>query len=143
MNLYEMFETVPTLETDGVWIAYSPDEDAAAFKLARAGGENRKYEQLIAKRLMPFRRLLEAQKDDPDPKTLTHVDDIMLGVWIETCLKDWKNVKDKETGEDLPFNKDNALKLFKWVPELGRDLREKSKEITTFRRKEAEEVAKN
>jgi len=63
-------------------------------------------------------------------------------VFVSTVLLGWKNVTDAE-GKDLPFSKENALKLFHDLPDLYEDLVRQSNNANTFKDAEMEVEAKN
>jgi len=108
-NLDSLFKTKKHLETDGVWFKISAD---TSFCLRRFGGSNgQKVKMAMAKYHKPHARLIES-----DALPLEDVNKIMAQVVAHSCLVDWKGVV--VSGEELPCNPENAVKLFTALPEL-------------------------
>ena len=142
-DLYSMFGTAPGLESEGIWIVYGADKDKdPSFKVARSGGENRKYQTTLVNRARPYQRVLNVQSKDPDDATLKLIEGFTKDAFIEACLKDWRNVKDK-AGKPLSFSKENAYILFQELPELFRDLQEQANSIANFRQDQVDAAVKN
>lgn len=143
-DLYSMFGTVPSQEADGVWIVYGADKDKdPCFKVARAGGENHKYTQALVKKVRPYQRVINNQSSSPDQSTLKLIESLTQQAFVETCLLDWRNVKDKKKQSLGSFTQEKAYKFFKELPELYRDLFEQSQSLATFRQEQVDEAAKN
>ncbi|HPQ38574.1 MAG TPA: hypothetical protein PLW97_13105, partial [Synergistaceae bacterium] len=66
---------------------------------------------------------------------------IAMTAFVETVLLEWKGVE--LDGEELSFSKENALKLFRELPDLFNDLFNQAKSTANFRAAELEEDAKN
>lgn len=126
---YEVFETDKDLETEGRWIDYG---GAGEYLIARAGGANKKYSNLLQKRMKPYRRQMEAGTLDNEKAK-----DILIGAFVDAVLLDWKGVNNRE-GEALDYTRDNAIQLFKDLPMLFEDLQKMSMDFAVFRRAEVE-----
>lgn len=140
--LFSQFKTDPRLEREGVSVEYlTGDEEAdktpPTFMVARAGGANIAYDNMLDQRLKPLRRRLQA-----DNVSNKEIEKITKEVFIETVLKGWKNVKD-ESGNVIEFSKVAAAELFTALPELYEDLRRQSNTISLFRADAVEAIAKN
>ena len=140
--LFSQFKTDPRLEREGVTVEYLTGDDEAdkappTFIVARAGGANIAYDNMMDQRLKPLRRRLQA--DNVSNKEL---EKITKEVFIETVLKGWKNVKD-ENGNLIEFSKNAAAELFGTLPELYEDLRRQANTVSLFRATAVEAIAKN
>ena len=67
---------------------------------------------------------------------------LFMGVFVDTVLLGWNNVQDRD-GNNIAFNRENALKLFEDLPELYDDLQEKAKKASLFREESLEGEAGN
>lgn len=133
----------PDAEKNGVWVfPYGPeDEDFPGFKLAKPGGANKTYDKELTAQLRPYQKLITAQKDNPDEKTLELVSKAQRTAFIKACVKDWKNVPYSEN--PLPFSVDECEKLFDAVPRLFDDLVSEAQSTALFSPEDVEEEAKN
>jgi len=132
MDLYKLFKRAE-VETRGVWIDYG----CAKFKLARAGGDNKKF-------LAAMTRLAEPHKQAIAHNTLSEDDSraMLAQAYAEAVILDWEGVTD-ENGAPLQFSVSNAVKLLKDLPDLFIDLKEQAEQMTNFREGVREEAAKN
>ncbi len=129
MSLYKQFQTDKELEKDGIVVQYGENSkgQATEFRIARAGGANEAYTKRAEVVLKPYRR--QIQTETIENKL---AEKLLMGVFVDTVLKGWSNVED-EKGKDLPFTRENAIKLFTDLPDLYRDLREQSDKSALFR----------
>lgn len=141
MNIYKSFQTNKNLETKGITVEYhdenDPDLPPSKFIVARAGGSNQAYEKAMDRKTKPIRRALSA-----GTVSMAEIKRINREVFAETCLLSWENV-DGPDGKPLEFNYDNAVQLFKDMPDLFDDLFQQSSSANLFRQVNAEEAAKN
>lgn len=144
MSLYKQFKTDEKVEKEGVWLEYgSAGEDKPVrIKIARAGGTNSKFLQLLEKRSKPYRR--QIQTETIDPKV---AENLFMDVYAEAVVLGWENVTAADLGEThetpLEFTKENCLKLFKALPDLFADLREQANRVALFRLETREADAGN
>ena len=133
INLYQQFGTSKDLETNGVIFTLM---DGVSFTLARAGGENIKYQKTMTSMLKPYKRQLSLGTLD---------DKIARGILIKAFCKgvllSWDGVTDK-VNKPITFNEENAVKLFLDLPDLFDTLNEESQNMTNFREGEIEQVVK-
>lgn len=136
MSLYKQFKSDPALERAGVLIQYGfvqtpegePDSSRPiCFRIARAGGANVAYQRRVEAKVKPYRR--QIQTETIDPKV---AENLMMEVFCETILLGWENVQDAN-GVDLPFSKENAVKLFTDLPDLYKDLQEQANKAALFK----------
>lgn len=131
MNLYQQFLTDKELEKNGVWMNISPE---TKFLIARSGGENRRYSEMVALRLKPFRRQIELDTFDSN-----QMKKIQKECFVDACLKNWEGVTDEE-GKALEFSRENALKLFTDLPDLFDSLFTSAGELSYYRKVMAKEL---
>lgn len=127
-NPYELFGTDGDKEKAGI------DLDYGDFKIrvARAGGSNRRYFKVLEQKSKPIRRALATGAADPK-----QVSAIMREVFAETVVLGWEGVTDRE-GNELPFSKENAVKLFKDLPDLFADVQVQASSYAQFLEVQAE-----
>lgn len=133
LSAYAQFESDAALEAAGVWRQIGTME----FLIARAGGENEDFLKTAGKRFKPYQAALAAETM---PKELAR--DLVIDVFVDTILKDWRGVFDRD-GVELPFSKENAKRLLRDLPNLFAALQAESQKQGNFRRANVEEAAKN
>lgn len=142
-SIFDLFETDPNLEKTGITIDYG---DFGYFRLARAGGANEKYEQVLQQKAAPLRRALE--NGILPPATLRKLQRETL---VETLLLGWGSPTYGEGslvgkgGDPLPFTAQNALELFSTpgMQDLPNDLLEQARSSAGFKAAIGEGEAKN
>jgi hypothetical protein len=133
-SIYGMFETDEKLEREGIILDYGK---FGKFRVARAGGANSRYEQILAVKAKPHERRLTGKKPDLElGKT------ILLEAFVEGAMLGWDGVRDKK-GKLIKFSIENCMKLFQDLPQLYADIRSQSDDYTMFLVEELEEDAKN
>lgn len=126
---YAIFETDTDLETKGRWIDYGV---AGEYLIARAGGSNRKYADLLSKRMKPYRRQIDTgTMNNEKAKT------ILIQTFVDAILLGWKNVNGRD-GNPLEFTRENAIQLMTDLPSLMEDLQKQAMNFSVFRRHEVE-----
>ena len=141
MSLYKQFATNSEKEMEGVEVqmteAENEDGSIPTFVVSRMGKSNKRYSKALEAATRPYRRQIELGTMNNDK-----AEEIFMGVFVDTVLKGWKNVRD-ESGAELPFNKQSATKLFKDLPEVYERLQEEAKLSANFRDAALEEEVKN
>lgn len=139
MSLFSQFKTDSDKERNGVEITYAANEDGTipTFIIARAAKSNREWSKEYERQTKPYRRQIEL-KTFPNEKA----EEIALSVFVKIILKGWSNVQD-ESGNEIPFTQENAIQLFKSLPELYEDLDKQSGDMALFKASAREEEAKN
>lgn len=139
MSLFDQFETNAVKETEGVDVQYAPNKDKTVptFTISRMGKTNKRYSKMLEKVSKPYARQLQLG-------TLAEetAEAMFMGVFVKTVLMGWSNVRGKD-GKDLEFTPDNALMVFKALPELYDDLQDKAKSAALFRAETNEDDAGN
>lgn len=133
LSAYDQFESDASLETEGAWVEIG----TMSFKLARAGGDNDDFIKTASKRFKPFQAAIAA---DTMPKQMAA--DLVVGVFVDTIIKDWKEVYGRD-GVAIPFSKDAAKKLLTDLPNLHVALQAEAAKMANFRRENLEAAAKN
>lgn len=129
-TIYDLFETDALMETGGIWIDYG---SGIRFLVARSGGANTKFAQVLEFKMRPYRRQLDNGSMDNDV-----ANKILMEAFIESALLKWEGVTDRE-GNALDYSKDNAIELFTEMPDLFNDLREQSSRMANYRTAEVED----
>lgn len=135
MSLYDTFSTDKSAEVSGVWIDYGPGN--GRFLIARAGGANVAYRNAISGIIKAHRHQIQA-----DTLSEEVADKKQMGAFVDHVLKQWEGVPDRG-GQELPYNRDNAIRLFNDLPDLYADLTGQAARISNFRTKAIEVDAGN
>lgn len=139
MSLYAKFETDRSLEKQGITLDYGANSKGKQIeiKIARAGGSNDAYLKRMEAKAKPHRR--QIQHDTIERITL---ENIVKEVYAETVVLGWSGVEDRD-GNEMPFTKDNCIKLFNDLPDLYADVQEQAQSSALFRMSVRELDAKN
>lgn len=137
MSLRSQFATNSKSEIEGIAVKYAPNDDGTepTFIVARAGGNNKEYSKTFEKVTRPYRRTMDSMPPE-------QAKNILMDIFVESILKGWEHVQD-ENGVELPFTKENAIALFKDLPDLYADLSEKSSGMALFKQEALDAEAKN
>lgn len=112
-NLDKLFKNNPKHENDGIWLNISEE---TGFLVKRFGGDNsNQVKAALALYYKPYARLIEMGTMDPKKER-----EIMLKVFINSCLIDWKGVE--IDGSPAEFSKEAALAFLLELPELAETL---------------------
>ena len=133
-SIYDLYGTDKELEKNGVWIEYPGGE---MFKVARIGTNESAYGKLLRQKTKHLRRKIETDTMDFDV-----LSKIMMDVFVQTSLLDWKNVNGSD-GKAIDFNRDNALELMRRLPDLFDDLHTQAQALSTFQKEAVEKDSKN
>jgi hypothetical protein len=133
MSPYTLFATDNRLEQDGILLDYG----SFRLRIARAGGANRRFAQVLEAKLKPHRRQIQTE---------TLADEVahrlIVEAYAEAVLLGWEGVVDAG-GQPMPFTRDNAVRLLTDLPDLFRDLQEQATKAALFRRQAEEADEKN
>ena len=133
MSLYKAFKTDESVETKGVWIEYDTQGDGkpARFKIARAGGSNRKYTAVLERKMKPVRRALATGALDDKVS-----ERILAETYAEAVILGWENITwpDGNGAEKaLSFSRENCVMVLLALPELFADLQLQANRVAPFR----------
>lgn len=123
MSLWEQFEMDPVVEVEGIIVDYGTEK----FRIARAGGANKKFLKAIQQTNRKYRKQLEHDLMEDEL-----AEQIMREVYAKTIVLGWEGVTDRD-GEPMEFSLENCIKLFVALPELYNDLREMATKADLFR----------
>lgn len=139
MSLYKQFATSNELETKGILVEYGQNDDGSviAIRIARAGGTNHRYNTVLERAVKPYRRQIQNETIDRDT-----MQRLMREVYADSVVIGWENVQDKD-GKNLPFTRENVIKLFEDLPELFEDVQEQAQRAALYRDEILEQAAKN
>lgn len=154
-NPFEMFETDAALETEGIIIDYGDFR----FKVARAGGANKKFTNLINARLKPYEKQFAAgtMDDEVAAQILREVYAATIILEADVLVKqedktdqapDAPNeykpglIMDRD-GTVAPFTKENVVKFFKALPMIFQSLKKDAEDFALFKKVQQEEAIKN
>jgi hypothetical protein len=121
-SLYKAFGTVKEYETEGVTL----DFGVAKFKVRRAGGSNRRFLNVLAAKLKPHRRALDAGVLADEVASALHME-----VYFETVVLGWEGVTD-ENGTPLAYNLENFKKVMTDLPDLWATIRNEADNLKNF-----------
>lgn len=132
-NVYDVFKTIDDLETKkGIVL----DFGEFSFTILRAGLKNKKFTQALTKHSRKHQKKIQKG-------LLTKEQDreILVNVYADAIVVDWKGIKD-DSGKNLPFNRENCVKLLEDLPDLFEMIHEEANNMTNFQ-KETEEIKKS
>ncbi len=140
MSLFKHYKTDETKENDGVELdlgIVNDDGTIPLFYVAYNGKGNKKWQKTLQAAIKPVKR-------QADLGTLSEEksEAIMVGVFVDSVLKGWKNIQD-EAGKNLPYSRENAVALFKKLPKLYDDLSKLAADMAMFKAEDLEAEAKN
>lgn len=139
MSLFETFETDESVEKEGLFLNYGKNKDGTdiCIKIARAGGANTAYHKAINRKMKPYSRQYQAGVMDLEVQSR-----IVKEAFAETVVIGWEHVQERD-GTEIPFSRENCIKLFERLPELFVDIQEQATKSTLFRNEVLEGDSKN
>jgi len=142
MGMYDIFETDPNMEQEGVFLDYGDFR----VRIAHAGQGNSKYLKYAEKKLKPVRKAMEAGALGNERSMA-----IMIDIYSESIILDWQ-VRENESwksgieardGSILPFTQQNVEATLRSLPNLFLDIQQQAQSIANFRRADLESEAGN
>ncbi len=140
--LRKMFETVPSLETQGIVLQYAPGVEMV---IARAGGANKRFARVLARLSKPHRRAIQTETINEDIGQ-----DIMREAYAEAVVLSWvgftKDILTKQeadAGTELECEVATVKAVFKALPDLFEDVAKMSNNITLYRAETLEQDSGN
>lgn len=139
MSLFKQFKMDAQKQDEGVLVCYGENSDKTipGFRILRQNASNQRYARTLERETAPYRRLIALGTLDNKLS-----ERIFMRVFCLSVLVGWENVYD-EQGQPIPFNVDNAMKLFNELPDLYDDLVSQSSKAALFRQDANEADAKN
>jgi hypothetical protein len=139
-SIYQIFATNTTNESEGIWIRFVLGDDTFEVRVARAGGSNPRFGKAVEKHTRALRRAgLKIEKLNMDQhRTLNR------NIFTDACILDWRGDAFKEPdGTPIPFNRENALRIFQALPEFFEYIVAECQSLENFKDEEREEESKN
>jgi hypothetical protein len=144
-NAYEMFGTEKALETEGVWFNFGPFR----IKVSRAGGNNRRFRNLLQAKMKPYRHQID--NETMDEKV---TEQIFRDCYAQTVVIGWQtNTSDGpdevwsdylETPEgNLEFTAENCSRVFKELPDFFKQVQKLAMDMSYYRNETEDQDAKN
>jgi hypothetical protein len=131
---YSLFETNKDAESgSGITLQYP----GFSITIHRAGGSNKKFAQVLSNKMKPYRQQFERGMLDDETSAR-----ILLESYAEAVVVGWKDVKDRN-GKNLPFTKENVVKLFADLPDLFTDIKTQAENAALFREQAEKADEKN
>jgi len=137
--LSKIFKTNENLEKSGIWLDYgeNDDGDKMRVKIARAGGQNKKFSKALEYATRPYRAAIQ-NNSLPD----NVAERIYLEVFVDTVLLGWENIPDDD-GKIIPYERSAVIAQLKALPEWFQDIKEQAGNMSLFREEEREATLKN
>lgn len=133
-SIYDKFGTDKKAEQEGIVLDYG---DGMEIRIARAGGSNTKFEKAVQQKMRKYG--LQAKHDLLEPEQQR---EIFREVLAETVVLGWDGMYDRD-GEEIPFDKENCIQLFKDLPDLFDDVLEQSRKSSLFKQSVLEQEQGN
>lgn len=147
MSLRKTFKTDQNAEVEGVWVVVGMNDHnntPIEIKISRMSSSNKRYTKELNRVTKPHQSSIQNDALDNDLAK-----SMLQEVFADTIILAWKNLpKSDLTGneadvEELEFNRDNVLALFKEMPDLYDDWEARANKSAAFREAEREGAAKN
>lgn len=138
-NIYKLFKTNTAAEKNGIAVNLGKNDEGEEIVIyvARFGGSNDASIADFAARNVPYADDIANERLDENIATR-----LLTENTAETLITGWKNVTD-EDGNELPFSKENALKLLTDLPELAKKLRQTASNISNYLAANESVIVKN
>lgn len=142
MSLRKTFKTDQRAEVEGVEIEVAVNDHNGkpiSIRIARMSSSNKRYTKELNKVTKPHMSAIQNDAFDNDLARK-----MLQQVFVDTILLEWTNLpKSDLTGddndtEDLEFTRENALALFKEMPDLYNDWEGRAQTAAAFREAERE-----
>lgn len=123
-NIDKFFKTDADLEKNGQW--HWLVEDVQGFLIRPFKSSNPRVKAAMAAHYKPHARQVELGTMDPVKER-----EISIKLFIQVCLVDWKGIE--IDGEMAPCTKENALELFKELPDCFDTIWKYANDWTNFK----------
>jgi len=128
-NLDKFFKTDKKAQEDGVDFVIrevSDEHEELSFRVRHLTQTNPRVKAAFAQHYKPFARLVELGTLPPEKEL-----EINTKIFIDICLVSWKGVE--IDGKPAECNKENAMQLFRELPELFEQLWKHANDFTHYR----------
>lgn len=143
MSMYRNFRTDDSLEKEGIVLDYG----TFRVTIARAGGANKRFAQLLDAKAKPYRRAIATETLDNEKGS-----ELLREVYAEAVIRKWETKAEdgswqegveQEDGSVAPYSKAAVLKALTDLPDLFMDIQEQAQKVSLFRKSVREAEAGN
>ena len=134
MGTYKQFQTSTEHEKEGVWLDL---DDAGSFKLARAGGGNKRYQKRLEALMKPYRRAIQTETLSDEK-----ANELLRQVFADAVILDWEGVTGPD-GKPLECTRENVIQLLTDLPDLFATIRDTAQNESVYRQHILEEDSGN
>lgn len=142
-SLFKLFATSKTLEKEGIWVDYGE----VKFLIARAGGANIAYADLLKAKIRPIRNKVDRDLLTPEEDTRIsaelYAEVVIKAVQVKGADGTWSPGVPTEDGKVLPFTVANVTALLLELPEMFRDLKNCANDSNKFLKGQEDADLKN
>lgn len=142
-SVFKNFATSKLTEKSGVWVDYGD----VKFLIARAGGSNSDYFDLLKAKTRPFRHQIDrgtlAVADDERVTREIYAEAIIKDVQVKNDDGTWVQGVPTAAGEVVPFTRGSVLVLLTELPDMFRDLRIMATDVQKYLEAEEGDDLKN
>ena len=139
-SAHAMFGTDKNMEKNGIILDY----DDFWLRIARAGGANTRYNDVLKHKFKPHRRAIQTETlSDAKADALvleTFAETVILGGGCKAYGEGFLVAAD---GSKLQITRENLITYFGELPDLFADVKEQAGKISLFRKEVLETDAKN
>ncbi|QJA43170.1 hypothetical protein [Phaeobacter phage MD18] len=136
-NIHAIFQTDSTLEEDGAWVEVNGFYGLnIKVRRLRSEASMKAYERIVVETFGEGK--LRTPNDINKDQSL----EILKRQLAEAVLIDWKNLRDTETGEEIPYSVETALELME-ITDFREFVYQAASERDTFRGKADAEAEGN
>lgn len=148
---FDLFETDANAEVNGIDIDYGD----FYVTVARAGGANDRFGQVLREKMRPHRRAFDLAGDNPSKELDALADRLAAEAFAETVVLAWGSKlygkgtmvgrRDPVTNEPerLPYSTEAVVAFFEALPDMRRDVMRQASSMANFRRLTLEGDGKN
>lgn len=124
MGTYQAFGRNESREQEGVIVDLG---ESGKFRLARAGGSNKRYQKSLESGMRPHRRAFQQGTLSDEVANA-----VLLNAFCDAVVLGWEGVTGPD-GQPLPYSRDAAKKLLTDLPDLFTILRDAAADVSIFR----------
>lgn len=145
-SLRAQFKTSPKLETEGIWLELG----TTRIRVARAGGQNQKYNAAMEKIGKIHRRAIENELLSSERSVAilreVYADTIILAWETDVSSNgepDWQPGIEGPDGDLIPATRENILATFKELPDLFIEVKVAAEKMQYFAQSILDDAVKN
>lgn len=119
MSFWDAYREDPKVGEDGVWV--KDFQGGAEVRLRKPSSVKAREARSRIEEREPFRSALKKAARTRTRLPIELEDRLNKEWFARGIITDWKNIPDPNTGEPLPFNPENAMKIFDLAPGFYED----------------------